>query len=232
MLEMKGMSFWGQLGFQDSYSGLSSELIFFHDHAMFVLVMVSSFVGYMMVCLLKSSLSSRFITEAQALEAAWTMVPGLLLLILAIPSVRLLYLLDEVGGPMVSMKVIGHQWYWEYEYGDSNDIVSFDSYMVSGSDVKNGGYRLLEVDNRCVLPYGVDSRILVSSADVIHAWALPSLGVKADAIPGRINQLGVHLTSSGVMFGQCSEICGVNHSFMPISVESVSPEVFYHWLMG
>nr|BBM96188.1 cytochrome c oxidase subunit II [Nodularia douglasiae] len=226
------MSFWGQLGFQDSYSGLSSELTFFHDHAMFVLVLVSSFVGYMMVCLLKSGLSSRFIMEAQALEAAWTMVPGLLLLILAIPSVRLLYLLDEVGGPMVSMKAIGHQWYWEYEYGDGNDVVSFDSYMVGGLEVSEGGYRLLEVDNRCVLPYGVDSRVLVSSADVIHAWALPSLGVKADAIPGRINQLGVHLMSSGVMFGQCSEICGVNHSFMPISVESVSPEVFYHWLMG
>nr|YP_008080997.1 cytochrome c oxidase subunit II [Lamprotula tortuosa]AGC27339.1 cytochrome c oxidase subunit II [Lamprotula tortuosa]AHB12273.1 cytochrome c oxidase subunit II [Lamprotula tortuosa] len=226
------MSFWGQLGFQDSYSGLSSELTFFHDHVMFVLVLVSSFVGYMMVCLLKSGLSSRFIVEAQALEAAWTMVPGLLLLILAIPSVRLLYLLDEVGGPMVSMKVVGHQWYWEYEYGDGSDVVSFDSYMVNGLEVSNGGYRLLEVDNRCVLPYGVDSRVLVSSADVIHAWALPSLGVKADAIPGRINQVGVHLTSSGVMFGQCSEICGVNHSFMPISVESVSPEVFYHWLMG
>nr|QNH69241.1 cytochrome c oxidase subunit II [Nodularia douglasiae] len=226
------MSFWGQLGFQDSYSGLSSELTFFHDHAMFVLVLVSSFVGYMMVCLLKSGLSSRFIMEAQALEAAWTMIPGLLLLILAIPSVRLLYLLDEVGGPMVSMKAIGHQWYWEYEYGDGNDVVSFDSYMVGGLEVSEGGYRLLEVDNRCVLPYGVDSRVLVSSADVIHAWALPSLGVKADAIPGRINQLGVHLMSSGVMFGQCSEICGVNHSFMPISVESVSPEVFYHWLMG
>nr|BCL84906.1 cytochrome c oxidase subunit 2 [Nodularia douglasiae biwae] len=226
------MSFWGQLGFQDSYSGLSSELTFFHDHAMFVLVLVSSFVGYMMVCLLKSGLSSRFIMEAQALEAAWTMIPGLLLLILAIPSVRLLYLLDEVGGPMVSMKAIGHQWYWEYEYGDGNDVVSFDSYMVGGLEVSEGGYRLLEVDNRCVLPYGVDSRVLVSSADVIHAWALPSLGVKADAIPGRINQLGVHLMSSGVMFGQCSEICGVNHSFMPISVESVSPEVFYHWLVG
>nr|AYP41007.1 cytochrome c oxidase subunit II [Nodularia douglasiae] len=226
------MSFWGQLGFQDSYSGLSSELTFFHDHAMFVLVLVSSFVGYMMACLLKSGLSSRFIMEAQALEAAWTMIPGLLLLILAIPSVRLLYLLDEVGGPMVSMKAIGHQWYWEYEYGDGNDVVSFDSYMVGGLEVSEGGYRLLEVDNRCVLPYGVDSRVLVSSADVIHAWALPSLGVKADAIPGRINQLGVHLMSSGVMFGQCSEICGVNHSFMPISVESVSPEVFYHWLMG
>nr|YP_009127929.1 cytochrome c oxidase subunit II [Lanceolaria grayii]AHY88486.1 cytochrome c oxidase subunit II [Lanceolaria grayii] len=226
------MSFWGQLGFQDSYSGLSSELTFFHDHAMFVLVLVSSFVGYMMVCLLKSELSSRFIMEAQALEAAWTVIPGLLLLILAIPSVRLLYLLDEVGGPMVSMKVIGHQWYWEYEYGDGDSTVSFDSYMVNGLEVGEGGYRLLEVDNRCVLPYGVDSRILVSSADVIHAWALPSLGVKADAIPGRINQLGVHLTSSGVLFGQCSEICGVNHSFMPISVESVSPQVFYCWLMG
>nr|AUR43927.1 cytochrome c oxidase subunit 2 [Cuneopsis heudei] len=226
------MSFWGQLGFQDSYSGLSSELTFFHDHAMFVLVLVSSFVGYMMVCLLKSSLSSRFIMEAQALEAAWTMVPGLLLLILAIPSVRLLYLLDEVGGPVVSMKVIGHQWYWEYEYGDGSDVVGFDSYMVSGMEVTEGGYRLLEVDNRCVLPFGVDGRVLVSSADVIHAWALPSLGVKADAIPGRINQLGVHLMTSGVMFGQCSEICGVNHSFMPISVEGVSPEIFYHWLMG
>nr|YP_009645780.1 cytochrome c oxidase subunit II [Schistodesmus lampreyanus]QBS54505.1 cytochrome c oxidase subunit II [Schistodesmus lampreyanus] len=226
------MSFWGQLGFQDSYSGLSSELTFFHDHAMFVLVLVSSFVGYMMVCLLKSSLSSRFIMEAQALEAAWTVVPGLLLLILAIPSVRLLYLLDEVGGPVVSMKAIGHQWYWEYEYGDGDGAVSFDSYMVSGVEVSDGGYRLLEVDNRCVLPYGVDSRVLVSSADVIHAWAIPSLGVKVDAIPGRINQLGVHLMSSGVMFGQCSEICGVNHSFMPISVESVSPEVFYHWLVG
>nr|YP_010254902.1 cytochrome c oxidase subunit II [Cuneopsis celtiformis]QUA05841.1 cytochrome c oxidase subunit 2 [Cuneopsis celtiformis] len=226
------MSFWGQLGFQDSYSGLSSELTFFHDHAMFVLVLVSSFVGYMMMCLLKSSLSSRFIMEAQALEAAWTVIPGLLLLVLAIPSVRLLYLLDEVGGPVVSMKVVGHQWYWEYEYGDGNGVIGFDSYMVNSTEVSEGGYRLLEVDNRCVLPYGVDGRVLVSSADVIHAWALPSIGVKVDAIPGRINQLGVHLMKSGVMFGQCSEICGVNHSFMPISMEGISPEVFYLWLVG
>nr|YP_003354953.1 cytochrome c oxidase subunit II [Quadrula quadrula]ACQ91007.1 cytochrome c oxidase subunit II [Quadrula quadrula] len=225
------MSFWGQLGFQDSFSNLGFELVFFHDHAMFVLVLVSSFVGYIMVCLLKSSLSSRFLVEAQALEGAWTIIPGLLLLVLAIPSVRLLYLLDEVGGPVVSMKAIGHQWYWSYEYGDSSEFVSFDSYMVSMSDVKDGGYRLLEVDNRCVVPYGVDSRILVSSADVIHAWALPSIGVKVDAIPGRINQLGVHLIGSGVMFGQCSEICGVNHSFMPVGLESVSPEVFYCWLV-
>nr|YP_009183166.1 cytochrome c oxidase subunit II [Potamilus leptodon]ALM54901.1 cytochrome c oxidase subunit II [Potamilus leptodon] len=226
------MSFWGQLGFQDSFSGLGFELVFFHDHAMFVLVLVSSFVGYMMVCLLKSSLSSRFVMEAQGLEAAWTMAPGLLLLVLAIPSVRLLYLLDEVGGPVVSVKAIGHQWYWSYEFGDGTDLIGFDSYMVSMGDMSGGGYRLLEVDNRCVLPYGVDSRILVSSADVIHAWALPSIGVKVDAVPGRINQLGVHLVSSGVMYGQCSEICGVNHSFMPIGLESVSPKVFYHWLVS
>nr|YP_010234014.1 cytochrome c oxidase subunit II [Rectidens sumatrensis]QTA71723.1 cytochrome c oxidase subunit 2 [Rectidens sumatrensis] len=224
------MSFWGQFGFQDSYSVLGFELSFFHDHAMFVLVLVSSFVGYMMVCLLKSNLSSRFLVEAQALEAAWTVVPGVLLLILAIPSVRLLYLLDEVGGPVVSVKSIGHQWYWEYEYSDSDNMVSFDSYMVSGVENESAGYRLLEVDNRCVLPYGVDSRILVSSADVIHAWAIPSIGVKVDAIPGRINQLGVHLMGSGIMYGQCSEICGVNHSFMPIVVESVSPKVFCLWL--
>nr|UZC55608.1 cytochrome c oxidase subunit II [Lampsilis siliquoidea] len=226
------MSFWGQFGFQDSFSDLGFELAFFHDHTMFVLVLVSSFVGYMMVCLLKSSLSSRFIVEAQSLEAAWTMVPGLLLLVLAIPSVRLLYLLDEVGGPVVSMKAVGHQWYWSYEFGDGENLVSFDSYMMSSDDVEGGGYRLLEVDNRCVLPYGVDSRVLVSSADVIHAWALPSIGVKVDAVPGRINQLGVHLMSSGVMYGQCSEICGVNHSFMPISLESVSSKVFYHWLIS
>nr|AMZ00200.1 cytochrome c oxidase subunit II [Potamilus alatus] len=225
------MSFWGQLGFQDSFSGLGFELAFFHDHAMFVLVLVSSFVGYMMVCLLKSSLSSRFVVEAQGLEAAWTVVPGLLLLVLAIPSVRLLYLLDEVGGPVVSVKAVGHQWYWSYEFGDGAGLVGFDSYMVSGGDMSSGGYRLLEVDNRCVLPYGVDSRILVSSADVIHAWALPSIGVKVDAVPGRINQLGVHLMGSGVMYGQCSEICGVNHSFMPIGLESVSPSVFYRWLV-
>nr|YP_009913064.1 cytochrome c oxidase subunit II [Amblema plicata]QLJ92876.1 cytochrome c oxidase subunit 2 [Amblema plicata] len=225
------MSFWGQFGFQDSFSNLGFELVFFHDHAMFVLVLVSSFVGYMMVCLLKSKLSSRFVMEAQSLEAAWTVIPGLLLLVLAIPSVRLLYLLDEVGGPVVSMKAIGHQWYWSYEFGDGVNLVSFDSYMVNVGDVGSGGYRLLEVDNRCVLPYGVDGRVLVSSGDVIHAWALPSIGVKVDAIPGRINQLGVHLMGSGVMFGQCSEICGVNHSFMPIGLESVSPSVFYHWLV-
>nr|YP_004425085.1 cytochrome c oxidase subunit II [Toxolasma parvum]ADL62648.1 cytochrome c oxidase subunit II [Toxolasma parvum] len=225
------MSFWGQFGFQDSFNGLGFELVFFHDHAMFVLVLVSSFVGYMMICLLKSKLSSRFVMEAQSLEAAWTVIPGVLLLVLAVPSVRLLYLLDEVGSPVVSMKAIGHQWYWSYEFGDGVDLVGFDSYMVNSGDVMGGGYRLLEVDNRCVLPYGVDSRVLVSSADVIHAWALPSIGVKVDAVPGRINQLGVHLMSSGVMYGQCSEICGVNHSFMPIGLESVSPKVFYHWLV-
>nr|YP_009373457.1 cytochrome c oxidase subunit II [Cumberlandia monodonta]AQT38554.1 cytochrome c oxidase subunit 2 [Cumberlandia monodonta]WGM81268.1 cytochrome c oxidase subunit II [Cumberlandia monodonta] len=225
------MSFWGQLGFQDSFGWLGFELSFFHDHAMFVLVLVSSFVGYVMVCLLKSSLSSRFVVEAQSLEGAWTVIPGLLLLILAVPSVRLLYLLDEVGGPVVSMKAIGHQWYWSYEYNDGGESVSFDSYMLGVFDIVDGGYRLLEVDNRCVLPYGVDSRVLVSSADVVHAWALPAVGVKADAVPGRINQLAIHLAGSGVLYGQCSEICGVNHSFMPIGLEGVSPVVFYHWLM-
>nr|YP_009680586.1 cytochrome c oxidase subunit II [Chamberlainia hainesiana]QDH07360.1 cytochrome c oxidase subunit 2 [Chamberlainia hainesiana] len=226
------MSFWGQLSFQDSFSGLGYELSFFHDHAMFVLVLVSSFVGYMMVCLLKSSFSSRFVVEAQALEAAWTVIPGLLLLILAIPSVRLLYLLDEVGSPAVSMKAIGHQWYWEYEYSDGGSAVGFDSYLAGDIGSIDGGYRLLEVDSRCVLPYGVDSRVLVGSSDVVHAWAIPAVGVKVDAVPGRINQLGVHLASSGVMYGQCSEICGVNHSFMPIVVEGVSPEVFCFWLMS
>nr|YP_009373430.1 cytochrome c oxidase subunit II [Mutela dubia]AQT38513.1 cytochrome c oxidase subunit 2 [Mutela dubia] len=226
------MSFWSQLGFQDGFSSLSFELTFFHDHAMFVLVMVSCFVGYMMFCLLKSSFSSRFILEAQALEAAWTVIPGFLLLFLAVPSVRLLYLLDEVGFPVVTMKAVGHQWYWSYEYNDMGCSIDFDSYMLGVDDVKDGVYRLLEVDNRCVLPYGVDVRVLVSSMDVIHSWAMPCVGVKVDAIPGRINQLGVHLLGSGVLYGQCSEICGVNHSFMPIGLEGVSLDVFCKWLVG
>nr|YP_009373418.1 cytochrome c oxidase subunit II [Neotrigonia margaritacea]AQT38488.1 cytochrome c oxidase subunit 2 [Neotrigonia margaritacea] len=224
------MSFWGQLGFQDSNSFLSSELTFFHDHAMFILVMISVLVGYLMVCLLKSNLSGRFLLEAQGLEAVWTCVPAVILLVLAVPSIRLLYLLDEVNNPVVSMKAVGHQWYWSYEYSDVASGIGFDSYMIGVPDLSEGDYRLLEVDNRCVLPYGVDNRVLVSSADVIHAWALPSVGVKSDAVPGRVNQLSLSFSGPGISYGQCSEICGVNHSFMPIVLESVSSEVFSLWV--
>jgi len=140
---------------------------------------------------------------------------------LALPSLRLLYLLDEINDSALTLKVVGHQWYWSYEYSDFLDV-DYDSYIIPFDDLSSGDYRLLEVDHRTVVPFSVDVRVLVSAADVLHSWTVPSLGVKADAVPGRLNQLSFFCSRSGVFYGQCSEICGANHSFIPIVVESVS----------
>ena len=147
------------------------------------------------------------------------------LLFLAFPSLRLLYLMDEVSQPSVTVKTIGHQWYWRYEYRDFLNL-EFDSYIIPTNDLDEGQFRLLEVDNRVVLPIGAEIRILVTSADVIHAWTIPSLGVKVDAIPGRLNQIGFISNRPGVFYGQCSEICGSNHRFIPIRVEFVNHSTF------
>jgi len=152
------------------------------------------------------------------------------LVFLALPSLRLLYLLDEVNYPVLTVKAVGHQWYWSYEYSDFSDV-EFDSYIVSSGDLEVGDYRLLEVDHRMVVPTWCDIRVLVSSADVLHSWAVPSLGVKVDAVPGRLNQLSFCVNRAGVYYGQCSEICGANHSFIPIAVEAVDVESFVSWLV-
>nr|YP_010502212.1 cytochrome c oxidase subunit II [Leocrates chinensis]UXC96457.1 cytochrome c oxidase subunit II [Leocrates chinensis] len=223
------MSMWGQLGFQDAASPIMSMLIAFHDHAMLILSLVITFVGYAMFTLMTNKLSCRNILEAQWVETIWTVLPALTLLFLALPSLRLLYLMDEVAEPVVTLKSIGHQWYWSYEYSDHFNL-EFDSYMIPTSDLKPGDYRLLEVDNRAVLPMGVEIRVLVTAADVIHSWTIPSLGVKADAIPGRLNQMGFTISRPGIYYGQCSEICGANHSFMPIAIEAVSMKSYTSWL--
>nr|ADI79430.1 cytochrome c oxidase subunit 2 [Petaloconchus erectus] len=222
------MGQWGQLSFCDAGSYLMEELMFFHDHAIIILVLVVSFVSFICVSLLMNNYVNRSISEGQQIETIWTMAPALILVSLAFPSLRVLYLLDEVGSPSVTLKSIGHQWYWSYEYTDTGKI-SFDSYMAPDCDLSVGDYRLLEVDNRIILPSGSDIRVLVTSADVIHSWAVPSLGVKADAVPGRLNQLGLNVKVPGIFYGQCSEICGANHSFMPIVVECISPESFIKW---
>ena len=147
------------------------------------------------------------------------------MLFLAFPSLRLLYLIDEVRQPAVTVKTIGHQWYWRYEYTDFLRL-EFDSYIIPTEDLEDGQFRLLEVDHRVVLPIGVEIRFLVTSADVIHAWTIPALGVKVDAVPGRLNQLGFTVNRPGVFYGQCSEICGSNHSFIPISIEVVDRSAF------
>nr|YP_003204722.1 cytochrome c oxidase subunit II [Bivetiella cancellata]ACF04816.1 cytochrome c oxidase subunit II [Bivetiella cancellata] len=225
------MSLWGQLMFQDAASPLMEELIFFHDYAMMILIMIISLVGYAAVSLMSNKFTCRSLVEGQEIETIWTVVPAVILVFLALPSLRLLYLLDEVGDCSLTVKSVGHQWYWSYEYSDFLNI-EFDSYMIPSNELELGDFRLLEVDHRVVLPTETDIRILVTSADVIHSWTVPSLGVKADAIPGRLNQLSFFIKHSGVFYGQCSEICGANHSFMPIVLEAIPLENFMKWVVS
>ena len=225
------MSLWGQLGFQDAASPLMEELIFFHDHAIIILVIIISLVGYAAISLMVNKYTCRSLVEGQAIETIWTIIPAFILIFLALPSLRLLYLLDEIGDCRLTVKSIGHQWYWSYEYSDYSNI-EFDSYIVPTNELEPGDFRLLEVDHRVVLPTQTDLRVLVTSADVIHSWTVPSLGVKVDAIPGRLNQLGFFIKYPGVFYGQCSEICGANHSFMPIVVEAVPLKNFLEWAIN
>lgn len=223
------MTTWGQLAFQDAASPVISQIIAFHDHAALVIILVVSFIGYILILLITRPYTCRKVLEANTLEIVWTIVPALILAFLAVPSLRLLYLIDEISAPKTRFKIIGHQWYWSYEYRDLFHI-NFDSYIVRTEDLELGDFRLLEVDHRAVIPIRQEIRILVTSADVIHSVALPALGIKLDAIPGRLNQVGLTTTCPGVFYGQCSEICGVNHSFIPISIEAVKTNIWVLWL--
>ena len=168
------------------------------------------------------------------IELIWTITPALILIAIAFPSFRLLYLLDEVISPTVTIKVVGHQWYWSYEYSDyinvSGESIEFDSYMLPDSDLELGQFRLLDVDNKVVIPTDTHIRLIVTGADVIHSFAVPSLGLKIDAVPGRLNQTSMLAERTGVFYGQCSEICGVYHGFMPIAIEAVSVQEYLTWI--
>lgn len=167
------------------------------------------------------------------IEIIWTLIPTFILILIAIPSFGLLYAMDDIIDPEVTLKTVGHQWYWSYEYSDyvsSIGKISFDSYMIPEAELNIGQLRLLEVDNSVVLPVGVYIRINVTAADVLHSWAVPSLGIKIDAVPHRINSGIIFLQRTGVFYGQCSEICGVNHGFMPIVVKAVSINNYINWI--
>lgn len=222
------MAHWGQLILQDAASPIILQIISFHDHTLVILAMIVSVVTYAMLTLIFRKFTSRVRSDAQQIETIWTILPAVILIFLAIPSLRLLYLTDETNSPSVTIKTIGHQWYWRYEYSDFEDI-QFDSYILPTSELSEGEFRLLEVDNRIVVPIKLEIRILVTAADVIHSWTIPSLGVKIDAIPGRLNQLGFIANRPGVFYGQCSEICGSNHSFIPIAIEVVDTRSFINW---
>nr|YP_010390246.1 cytochrome c oxidase subunit II [Virpazaria ripkeni]UPV69726.1 cytochrome c oxidase subunit II [Virpazaria ripkeni]UPV69739.1 cytochrome c oxidase subunit II [Virpazaria ripkeni] len=219
------MSFWGSVNFVDPSSPVQSEMLLFHDHAMILLIGIFSLVALLGVKLCINKFSSRVTHEAQTLEILWTILPALLLIWLALPSLRLLYLLDEQSSNGLILKSTGHQWYWSYEI-PSNSTSNFDSYMVLEKNLLQGDYRLLEVDNRPMIPYGMVVNALTTSADVIHAWAIPSMGVKMDAVPGRLNMMGLFSQTPGVFYGQCSEICGANHSYMPTVLEFVNLKDF------
>ncbi len=223
------MATWAQIGFQDRASPLIEQLIFFHDHALLILILITTLVGYFIIRLVTNKFVNRYLLDGQIIEIIWTVLPAVILIILALPSLRLLYLIDETTEPRITLKTVGHQWYWSYEYSDFRDI-EFDSYITPTNRLEEGEFRLLEVDNRVVLPYLTQVRLLVTAGDVIHSWTIPSLGIKADAIPGRLNQLNVFFNRPGIFYGQCSEICGANHSFMPIRVEAVNPTDFLNWI--
>nr|YP_009694496.1 cytochrome c oxidase subunit II [Eurydema liturifera]YP_009694509.1 cytochrome c oxidase subunit II [Eurydema oleracea]QEI26481.1 cytochrome c oxidase subunit II [Eurydema liturifera]QEI26494.1 cytochrome c oxidase subunit II [Eurydema oleracea] len=223
------MATWGNMMTQDANSSLMEQLTFFHDHTIMILSMITIMVAYIMISLTKNTLINRYLLEGQTIELIWTMLPAITLIFIALPSLRLLYMIDEINNPSITLKVIGHQWYWSYEYSDFSET-EFDSYMKPTNELNPEEFRLLDVDNRTVLPMNTQTRVVVTAADVLHSWAVPALGIKIDAVPGRLNQGTININRPGIMYGQCSEICGANHSFMPIVIESTTTENFLKWI--
>nr|QEL51264.1 cytochrome c oxidase subunit 2 [Philonthus decorus] len=223
------MATWDTLTIQDSATPLMEQLLFFHDHAIMILLMITVMVGYIMASLFFNKFNHRFLLEGQTIELIWTILPAIVLIFIALPSLKLLYLLDEINNPMVTVKTIGHQWYWSYEYDDFQSV-EFDSYMIPMNENNLSDFRLLDVDNRMAVPFNTQVRMIVTAADVLHSWTIPSISVKIDATPGRLNQVGFSMNRTGIFFGQCSEICGANHSFMPIVMESISADYFMKWI--
>nr|AAO85827.1 cytochrome c oxidase subunit II [Aphis cornifoliae] len=218
---------WLKLSFQNSNSPLMEQLIFFHDHTIFIIIMIMSTITYLMLFIMKNKFINIKISENQMIEFMWTMTPPIILIFIAMPSLHLLYLMDEIKCPILTVKIFGHQWFWSYEYSDFSNI-EFESYMLNELNKEN--FRLIEVDNKTILPFKFNIRLLISSDDVIHSWTIPSLAIKIDAIPGRMNQINLFMNRPGIYFGQCSEICGINHSFMPIQIESINLNKFIYWI--
>nr|AGJ84204.1 cytochrome c oxidase subunit II [Eriosoma sp. 22383]AGJ84208.1 cytochrome c oxidase subunit II [Eriosoma sp. 23031] len=218
---------WMKLSFQNSNSPLMEQLIFFHDHTIFIIIMIMCMITYLMMFIMNNKFINIKISENQLIELIWTIIPPIILIFIAMPSLHLLYLMDEIKSPILTIKIFGHQWFWSYEYSDFMNI-NFESYLIN--DLTQEKFRLIEVDNKTVLPYKFNIRLLISSDDVIHSWTIPSLAIKMDAIPGRMNQINMFMNRPGLYFGQCSEICGINHSFMPIQIESINLNKFIYWI--
>lgn len=220
---------WASIGFQNAASPLIEQLIFFHDHSLTILILIITIVGFNLISTIFNNNIDQHMLESQELELFWTIIPRFILIFIGLPSIRLLYLLDEIYSPAITIKTVGHQWYWSYEYSDFNNI-EFDSYIIPSNEIKINNFRLIDVDNRTVIPINSQIRTLITAADVLHSWTIPRIGVKADATPGRLNQVNFYSNRPGLFFGQCSEICGANHRFIPIVVERVPTKTFIDWV--
>nr|NP_062483.1 cytochrome c oxidase subunit 2 [Chondrus crispus]P48869.1 RecName: Full=Cytochrome c oxidase subunit 2; AltName: Full=Cytochrome c oxidase polypeptide II [Chondrus crispus]CAA87604.1 cytochrome oxidase, subunit II [Chondrus crispus] len=228
-----------QIGFQDPATPIMEGIINLHYDLMFFICVISVFVSWMLGRTLwhfeqnQNKIPSS-LTHGTLIEMIWTVTPAFILLIIAVPSFSLLYAMDEIISPAITIKTLGHQWYWSYEYSDylneDDDSINYDSYMIPEEDLEIGQFRLLEVDNRMVIPINTHIRVIVTAADVLHSWAVPSFRSKCDAIPGRLNQTSLFIKREGVYYGQCSEICGINHGFMPIVVEATSLPNYVSWI--
>lgn len=229
-----------QIGFQDSAAPGFSGIVELHNTLFFYLIVIIVGVFWVLGSVMyyfnstKTSITHKYLNHGTLIELIWTITPALILIAIAFPSFRLLYLLDEVISPSITIKVAGHQWYWSYEYSDyiteEGEAIEFDSYMVPDSDLELGQFRLLDVDNKVVVPVDCHVRLIITATDVLHSFAVPSLGLKTDAVPGRLNQTSFLAERTGTFYGQCSEICGVWHGFMPIVIESVPVLDFLTWL--
>lgn len=222
-----------QMDFQPAATPIMERIQSFNVFISWIIVLIAAFVLVLLayVCLrYRASRSPRPSrrTHNTALEIAWTTVPVLILVVIAIPSFKLLYFQDVIPESDLTIKAIGHQWYWSYEYPDNGDF-AFDAYMIADDALEGNQPRLLATDNRVVIPVESNVRVLVTATDVLHSWAMPAFGVKIDAVPGRINETWIRVDEPGIYYGQCSELCGVYHGFMPIMVEAVDQEAFEAW---
>jgi len=223
-----------QLGFQKAASESMHDIVWFHDYMLVpITVAISVFVLFLILytCVrFRQSKNPNPSTTSHNtfIEVVWTLVPCLILIVIAVPSFKVLYSQDKIPPADVTVKAIGYQWYWGYEYPDEN--VAFDSYMINDEDLQPGQPRLLTVDNEIVVPVNKNVKVMITAGDVLHAFALPAFGVKRDAIPGRINETWFKAERTGTFYGQCSELCGIKHAFMPITVRVVTDDEYTEWL--
>nr|YP_008475004.1 cytochrome c oxidase subunit 2 [Clavispora lusitaniae]AGS44298.1 cytochrome c oxidase subunit 2 [Clavispora lusitaniae] len=228
---------WG-VRLQDSATPNQEGIHELYDHIMFYLALILGLVSYILYVIIKDFKNNKFaykyLRHGQTLEIIWTIFPAVILLLIAFPSFILLYLCDEVLTPAMTIKVVGLQWYWKYEYSDfvseTGETIEYESYIIPDDMLEEGQLRLLDTDTSIVVPVDTHVRFIVTANDVIHSFTVPSLGIKIDATPGRLNQVSALIQRTGVYYGQCSELCGVNHALMPIKVECVPIADFVEWL--